>query len=213
MTSFEMLLYSVFMSALILFGGGVAVGLLPGPHDPPLTILPAVVGAGVIVLVATVGFSSEKVRQWLLTLAERSKRRGSLFQKLSQIPGTLNGGVLGTREILRRPHLGHVGAIVYWAFDIATLWAAFRAFGAAPQVSVVVLSYFIGQMASVLPIPGGIGSIEGGMLGVFIAFGVSGSTAALAVIAYSLISIWGPVLPGSVAYFRLRAAVAGWREE
>jgi putative heme transporter len=213
MMSFEMLLYGVFMAALVIFGGGIAIGLLPGPHKPVLTVLPAAVGAGVIVLVAAVGYASEGVRRWLLALARRSNRRSALFEKLSNVPQTLHDGVRNTWEILRHPKLGHGGAIVYWAFDIATLWAAFHAFGAAPEIPVVVLAYFVGQMASVLPIPGGVGSVEGGMLGFFIAFGVSGSTAALAVIAYSLTSIWLPVLPGSVAYFRLRAVVSSWREE
>jgi uncharacterized protein (TIRG00374 family) len=213
MMSFEMLLYGVFMAALIIFGGGIAIGVLPGPHEPALTVLPAVVGASVIVLVAAVGYASDGVHRRLLALARRSKRRSALFERLSDVPQTLHDGVRNTWEILRRPKLGHSGAIVYWAFDIATLWAAFHAFGAAPEIPVVVLAYFVGQMASVLPIPGGIGSVAGGMLGFFVAFGISGSTAALAVIAYSLISIWLPVLPGSVAYFRLRAKVSGWREE
>jgi uncharacterized protein (TIRG00374 family) len=213
MMSFEMLLYGVFMAALLIFGGGIAIRVLPGPHKPVLTVLPALVGAGVIVLVAAVGYASEGVRRGLLALARRSKRRSALFEKLSNVPETLHDGVRNTWEVLRHPRLGHSGAIVYWAFDIATLWAAFHAFGAAPEIPVVVLAYFVGQMASVLPIPGGIGSVEGGMLGFFIAFGVGGSTAALAVIAFSLTSIWLPVLPGSVAYFRLRAAVSGWREE
>ena len=213
MTSFEMLLYAVFMSALVIFGGGLALGLLPGPRTAALTALPAFIGAGTIVLVAVVGYASGSVRRGLLALAERSTRRRAFLQKLANIPETLHDGVINTAAILRRPRPGHAGAILYWACDIAALWAAFRAFGAAPEVPVIVLAYFVGQMASVLPIPGGIGSIEGGMLGFFIAFGVNGSTAALAVIAFSLISIWGPVLPGSVAYFRLRAAVAGWREE
>jgi uncharacterized protein (TIRG00374 family) len=213
MTSFEMLLYGVFMVALIIFGGGIAIGVLPGPHKPALTVLPATVGAGVIVLVVTVGYAADGVRRGLLALARRSERRRALFEKLSNVPQTLHDGVYNTWGILRQPKLGHGGAIVYWAFDIATLVAAFHAFGAAPEIPVVVLCYFVGQMASVLPIPGGIGSVEGGMLGFFVAFGVSGSTAALAVIAYSLISIWLPVLPGSVAYFRLRAAVSGRDEE
>lgn len=213
MMSFEMLLYGVFMAALIIFGGGTAIGVLPGPHKPPLTVLPAVLGASVIVAVVAIGYGAEGARRWLLALARRSKRHRETFENLSNVPQTLSDGVRNTREILRRPKLGHAGAVIYWAFDIATLWAAFRAFDASPEISVVVLAYFIGQMASVLPIPGGIGSIEGGMLGIFIAFGVSGSTAALAVIAFSLTSIWLPVLPGSVAYFRLRATVSEWREE
>jgi uncharacterized membrane protein YbhN (UPF0104 family) len=178
-----------------------------------LTVLPAVIGAAAIVIVATVGFAADGVTRWLLARGKRSKRHAAWYQKVSTVPRTLHDGVVNTWAILRHPKPGHIGALMYWGFDIATLWAAFRAFGAHPEISVVVLSYFIGQMASILPIPGGIGSIEGGMLGIFIAFGVSGSTAALAVIAFSLLSIWLPVLPGSFAYFRLRASVARWREE
>jgi putative heme transporter len=213
MTSFEILVFGVFMSALVFFGGGVAVGVFAGSHHPALSVLPAAVGATVILLVGTVGYASDRARRWLLRLSTRSKRAGPFLAKLSKVPRTLHDGVETTWEMLRQPQLGHAGAVVYWAFDIATLWASFRAFGASPPVAVIVLSYFVGQMASVLPIPGGIGGIEGGMLGFFVAFGVSGSTAALAVIAYSLISIWLPVIPGSVAYLRLRATVAHWREE
>jgi uncharacterized membrane protein YbhN (UPF0104 family) len=50
------------------------------------------------------------------------------------------------------------------------------------------------------------------MIGSFIAFGVNGSTAALAVVAYRAISFWLPVLPGGIPYFRLRNSVTRWRE-
>lgn len=70
----------------------------------------------------------------------------------------------------------------------------------------------MGQLANALPLPGGIGGVEGGMIGAFIAFGVSGSTAVLAVLAYRIISFWLPILPGSIAYLRLRSAVAHWQE-
>ena len=51
------------------------------------------------------------------------------------------------------------------------------------------------------------------MIGSFIAFGVNGSTAVLAVLAYRIISFWLPILPGSIAYLQLRAAVGRWREQ
>lgn len=213
MTSFEMLLYGVFMSSLVIFGGGAALGLFAGSHHPALTVLPAIVGASAILLVTVVGYASDGAKRGLLRLAKRTRRMGPALERLATLPRTLHEGVRNTAEILRHPQPGHAGAIVYWAFDIATLWAAFRAFGESPPITVIVLSYFVGQMASVLPIPGGIGSIEGGMLGFFIAFGVNASTAALAVIAYSLMSIWLPVIPGSIAYLRLRTTVARWREE
>jgi putative heme transporter len=212
MTSFEMLLYGVFMGALVVFGGGIALGLMSGAARPALTALPAVFGAVVIILVLGLGFASDSAQRWLSELARRSRRGRNLLTKLATVPRTLHDGVRMTAHVLRHPRPGLLGAIIYWAFDIATLWAAFRAFGDSPPIAVLVLGYYIGQLANALPIPGGIGGVEGGMIGSFIAFGVSGSTAALAVLSYRLISFWLPILPGSIAYLRLRATVSHWNE-
>ena len=208
MTSFELLLYAVFMGSLVLFGGGLATGLLPGPSPEGLTVLPAAFGAVVILLVLAMGFAADSAERWLSRLGNRRHGPKTLLAKLATVPGTLHGGVETTREILSKPKPGLLGAVVYWAFDIATLWAACRAFGAMPEIALLVLAYFVGQLANALPIPGGIGGVEGGMIGSFIAFGVNGSTAVLAVLAYRIISFWLPILPGSVAYLQLRAAVA-----
>jgi uncharacterized protein (TIRG00374 family) len=116
-------------------------------------------------------------------------------------------------DVLRHPRLGLLGAPAYWGFDIATLWAAFHAFGAAPPVPVVVLAYLIGTLANAIPLPGGLGGVEGGMIGAFLALGVNGGDAVLAVLAYRALSFWLPTLPGLVAYLQLRRTIAGWREE
>jgi uncharacterized protein (TIRG00374 family) len=213
MTSFELLLYAVFMGALVLFGGGLAIGLLPGAAPATLTVLPAAFGAVVILLALGMGLSADRAERWLTGLARRRHGPRGLLKKLATVPGTLHGGFETSTQILRRPKPGLLGALVYWAFDIATLWAGFRAFGAAPAIAVVVLCYYVGQLANALPIPGGVGGVEGGMIGSFIAFGVNGSTAVLAVLAYRIISFWLPVLPGSVAYLQLRSAVSKWRSQ
>ncbi len=213
MTSFELLLYAVFMLALVVFGGGLALGILPGSSPSGLTIVPAAFGALVIALAAVTGLSAERVQRRLIRLARRGRGPGSLFRKLATVPQTLHSGVETTVEVVRRPRPGLLGAVLYWALDIATLWAAFRAFGALPPLAVLVLGYFIGQLANALPIPGGIGGVEGGMIGSFIAFGLNGSTAVLAVLAYRIISFWLPILPGSIAYLQLRGAVGRWRDE
>ena len=62
--------------------------------------------------------------------------------------------------------------VVWWAFDVATLWACFEAFGDAPATGTIILCYFLGAMGNLLPIPGGVGGTEGGMVGAFAASGV-----------------------------------------
>jgi putative heme transporter len=213
MTSFELLLYGVFMLSLVIFGGGLALGLLPGNSPGALTVLPALFGAVVIVLVLVMGLAADRAERWLARVGRRRKGPKSLLTKLATVPGTLHGGVETTIEVVRQPKAGLLGAVFYWAFDIATLWVGFRAFGAKPELAVLVIGYFVGQLANALPIPGGIGGVEGGMIGSFIAFGINGSTAVLAVLAYRIISFWLPVLPGSIAYLQLRATVSKWREQ
>jgi uncharacterized protein (TIRG00374 family) len=104
-----------------------------------------------------------------------------------------------------------VAALAWWGFDIAVLWACFEMFGAAPPVAVLVLCYFLGQAAQVIPVPGGVGPVEGGMVTAFAACDVPVALAVVSVLAYKTIATWLPVVPGTIAYLRLRRTVAAWR--
>ena len=79
-----------------------------------------------------------------------------------------------------------------------------KAAARAADAAVLVMGYYVGTLANTLPLPGGIGGVEGGMIGSFLAFGVNGSLAVLAVLAYRTISYWLPTVPGVIAYVRLR---------
>jgi uncharacterized protein (TIRG00374 family) len=107
--------------------------------------------------------------------------------------------------------VGLLGAVAYWGFDIAVLGVSFRAFGSAVPVAVLVMGYFLGTLGSLLPLPGGIGGVEGGMIGAFAAFGVPAGHAVIAVLAYRAISFWLPTLPGIAGFLSLRATVHHWR--
>jgi uncharacterized protein (TIRG00374 family) len=77
----------------------------------------------------------------------------------------------------------------------------------------VVVAYFVGTLANTLPLPGGIGGVEGGMVGALAAFGVDPALALVAVLAYRVFAFWLPILPGALAFASLRRTVAGWAEE
>ena len=106
-----------------------------------------------------------------------------------------------------------LGAVAYWAFNVAVLWASFHAFGESPPWPVIVQAYFVGMLGNLLPLPGGVGGVDGGMIGAFIAFGVDGSLAVVAVLTYRAFAFWLPTIPGAIAFFQLRRTVARWREE
>jgi uncharacterized protein (TIRG00374 family) len=73
------------------------------------------------------------------------------------------------------------------------------------------MSYFVGMIANTLPLPGGIGGVDGGMIGAFSAFGVPVQLAVVAVLAYRVFSFWLPTIPGAIAFIQLRRTVARWR--
>jgi hypothetical protein len=102
------------------------------------------------------------------------------------------------------------GAVAYWAFDAAVLWAMLNALGSAPVLPVIVLAYFVGQVANTLPIPG---SVSGGIASVLIAFGVAPALAVPAVLAYRTIAVWLPTPAAVAAVPALRRTIARWRGE
>jgi uncharacterized protein (TIRG00374 family) len=106
-----------------------------------------------------------------------------------------------------------LSALGYWGFDIAVLWACFHAFGAAPPHAVIIMGYFVGLFGNTLPLPGGIGGVDGGMIGAFSAFGVPVEVSIVSVLAYRGFSFWLPTLPGVVSYVQLRRTVHRWKAE
>jgi uncharacterized protein (TIRG00374 family) len=69
------------------------------------------------------------------------------------------------------------------------------------------------MLGNLLPLPAGIGGVDGGMIGAFVAFDVDFGLATVAVLVFRGFTFWLPTLPGAVAYFQLRRTVARWRAE
>ena len=108
-------------------------------------------------------------------------------------------------KIIRsRDPLVFAGAIGYWAFDNAVLWATYHAFGDVPPLTIILMGYLIGQIGGLLPIPGGIGGIDGGLIGTLIVYGAPVAPTVAAVLAYRVILFWLPLLGGAAAFVSLR---------
>jgi uncharacterized membrane protein YbhN (UPF0104 family) len=122
----------------------------------------------------------------------------------------------GTAEALQILRSGNsrvlAGSIGYWAFDNAVLWATFHAVGVSPPITVVLMGYLIGQLGGLLPIPGGIGGVDLGLIGVLIAYGAPAAATAAAVFGYHLILFWLPLIVGGIAFLRLRRDMPGGTE-
>src|SRR3954469_16122777 len=195
MTTFMVLLYSVYMGALLIGGLGLYTGVIPGGGSFALTVVPAILGGVIIAIVAS---------------AQLVKPGDGRVRKLL---APIGQGVRDARRLVVKGNLGLIGAAMWWAFDIATLWACFEAFGAHPPIGVLVVGYFVGTLANLLPLPGGVGGVDGGMIGAFVAFGIDPAAAIVAVLAYRFFAFWLPIAPGAVSFASLRRTVAKWEAE
>jgi uncharacterized protein (TIRG00374 family) len=96
------------------------------------------------------------------------------------------------------------GMIAYLLFDVMILWATFRAFGAAPPLAIVWIAYLIGELGGLIPVPGGIGGVDAGLVGTLVLYSVPITSATSAVLAYRAIALWVPALLGAAAFVALR---------
>jgi uncharacterized protein (TIRG00374 family) len=203
MTTFLVLLYAVYMAALVVGGIGLFAGLVPGTAPLALTLVPAAFGAAVIALALALPRLSE--------VFERARQNGRRVGRLAPAASGVGDGVRDALRMARRLDVGLLGALLWWAGDIAVLWACFEAFGDSPALAVVVMAYFIGMLANTLPLPGGIGGVDGGMVAALVAFGADPALAVVAVLAYRGFAFWLPIIPGAAAWITLRRTVAGWQ--
>ena len=117
-------------------------------------------------------------------------------------------------SLLRSGDLALMAGIVgYLLFDILVLWAAFQALGLAAPIAVIAIAFLIGQLGSLVPLPGGVGGVEGGLIGALLIYGVDAAPAAAAVLIYRAIQLWIPAGFGAVAFVQLKRMLRGGATE
>jgi uncharacterized membrane protein YbhN (UPF0104 family) len=208
--SFLILTYFPYVMALIVCGFGLRYGLFPGDDPFGVTVVPAtlaLITAAVALLFALVPTDLQRrLGGW----ARRGGRLARLAQLAANAPASASAGMRDAIAHLRSRDPALLGAILFWACQILVVWAAFRAFGDAPPAAVLVQGFFVGMLGNLLPMPGGVGGVEGGMIASYAAFGVDGGLAVVAVLVYRAFTFWLPLIPGVIAYFQLRKTVEQW---
>jgi uncharacterized protein (TIRG00374 family) len=210
--AFLVLAYMPYAVAVIVCGFGLHWGLFSGPDPISLTFVPAVVGVVLLAIAFAIAFVPTDLERRLHGLRGEGPL-GRLTQRLANAPAATSAGIRDAVDHLRSRDPALLGAILYWAFQIAVVWAAFHAFGDAPALAVLIQGFFVGMLGNLLPMPGGVGGVEGGMVGAYSAFGVDFDLALVAVLIFRAFTFWLPLVPGVIAYFRLRRTVDVWRRE
>jgi uncharacterized membrane protein YbhN (UPF0104 family) len=174
--------------ALVLAGAGLAVGLFAGPSDLALSALPAAVGLAVLLV--------------FLGLARRPSAPSSTDASLKAraIRATAGASATTLRAIQRPGWRLAAGAVAFLVCDIAVLWLAIHGLGYDVPVAPLVLAYLIGYLANAIPIPGGIGVLDGGLAGALVLYHVPAPAALGGVLLYHTLALWIPALSGTAGF-------------
>jgi uncharacterized membrane protein YbhN (UPF0104 family) len=168
-------------------GALLLLGIGHGPHDLEHTGIPILVSLFVI--------SSA-------TIAMLLGRRSGVWAPT--VVRALAGSLEGARDSLLAPHWRMLGAGGFLLLDMAALWAACRATGHPLGVLALALAYFIGYLATMIPMPAGIGVLDSGLAGALVLYGFSSPASVGAVLVYHAISIWVPSLGGLAVWLQTR---------
>jgi uncharacterized membrane protein YbhN (UPF0104 family) len=192
--AFFLLTSLVNVTFLILCGLGLTTGALSGSPGLLLAVIPAIAGIAVIAIALAAGRAAG-------ALARRTKR-----PRLEKVLSTAGAGVGEALELLRsRDPMLVAGAAGYMLFDVAMLGVCFVAFGNdVPPFGVLLLAYIIGLLDGLIPIPGGIGGVDAGLIGTLVVYGVEPADAAVAVLAYRGLLLSIPAVLGLPALAMLR---------
>jgi uncharacterized membrane protein YbhN (UPF0104 family) len=186
--------------AIIIGGFGVASGLLPAHVTLSAALVPATLALALLVGLIYAG-----------RRLARSQRPGHV--RMSPVRRAMRwvaDGVIWCGELLRAGDpLLLIGAVGDVACDLAALATAFSAVGAAGlPIGAMLLAYSLGQVGSVISLPG---ATEGGLVGALVLYGASLSSAVPAVLVYRAIAILVPLLLSLVGAAQLRATLGELR--
>jgi uncharacterized protein (TIRG00374 family) len=187
--------------AIVLAGTLTSIGVLPNDGVAlRWTLIPAC-GAAIAIVLAVLFARSETPEE---------PAGGKVRMTFWRLRRFIHDGLRVTVELLRHgDRLLALGSISYYAFDVASLACAFQAFGGgAPPIGIFILAYSLGHAGALLPTPGGVGGTEGGLIGMFVAYGTPISLVAAAVVVYRVFQLGLPALLGAISLIRIQRLLA-----
>ena len=175
-------LLPVAIASGVLFALLIGVGVIAIRFTRPLMI----VGRAASKLISILGRLLR--REWKLTPEDLVAERDRLVS------------ILGNRWLAAT-----AASALNWMFDYLVLVFALYAVDAEPRLSLVMIAYASGAVLAMIPLtPGGLGFVEVGLTYFLVLSGMSAQDAAVATIAYRVISFSLPTAFGLVAWIAFR---------
>ena len=154
MVAFMVLLYAVYAGSVLLDGLGLGTPI-PGGRLVRADVRPGDRVGGADDARRRDGALARRHRAPPGRWASGSGRVAHWVARAVTVPALAASGVRTAIDLIRERDPGLLGAIAWRGFDICVLWAMFHAFGSPPPFTVMWMSYFIGMLGNLLPLPGG----------------------------------------------------------
>lgn len=186
------LFYATFGAAALVAGATIVAQF--GGDAPLAMTLPWIVGVLLLFLVGAYVTAPARVAR----IGEAGERGRARLLFAQAVEGASLVRTLAEDRRANRATL--LAAPLYWAGDMACLWAGLRAFGVDLSPPEVVIAYATGFLANMIPLPtGGIGGVDAATTFALTAIGVPLESALLGVFAYRFFSFLLPTLPAVAA--------------
>jgi glycosyltransferase 2 family protein len=163
----------------------------------PLAVLVVLTAALLLAAIALLLTASEQRLVAILRSARRFWSRIRRRQFDERALGADREKIVAARRALSRGGWRAVllGTVLRAACDALSLYFLFIATGSEIAIGTLMAGYALPQVAGRI-VPGGVGLVEGGMVGLYAALGVPASTGVVVVLTYRVLSFWLPLLVG-----------------
>ncbi len=212
-TAFLVLSNTVMTVMIMVLGVLIGAGLVGGNLHAALTWIPAAIAA--IVVAVILGFAW-RGRSFVPpdpdALAPLTGRFAKVRTTLRDIGNRLPPGAYDAMRIIRRP-TAVGGMLANPGFDFVAFYLGIAAVTEPIALPVMLMAYFIGQVGSLIPLPGGIGGVQGLAIGVLVAGGMEVHSATAGVLVWTGVALGTQIVWGLWQYWGLRKSIKRWQAE
>lgn len=212
-TAFLILSNTVMTVMIMLLGVLIGAGLVGGDLHPALTWIPAAIAAAVVIVIL---LFARKGKTFVPPAEDSQEKLTGRFAKtrtlIREIGNRLPPGAYDAIRTIRRP-AAITGMLANPGFDFVAFYLGIASVTEPIALPVMLMAYFIGQVGSLVPLPGGIGGVQGLAIAVLVAGGMEVHSATAGVLVWTGVALGTQIVWGMWQYFFLRKSIKRWQAE
>lgn len=212
-TAFLILSNTVMTVMIMLLGVLIGAGLVGGDLHPALTWIPAAIAAAVVIVIL---LFARKGKTFVPPAEDSQEKLTGRFAKtrtlIREIGNRLPPGAYDAIRTIRRP-AAITGMLANPGFDFVAFYLGIASVTEPIALPVMLMAYFIGQVGSLVPLPGGIGGVQGLAIAVLVAGGMEVHSATAGVLVWTGVALGTQIVWGMWQYWFLRKSIKRWQAE